>query len=302
MVDGKWLADESAPKEDDGTGNSNNVLTPEHIAMASAPPTAALLSSAAPESSTAQLAKDAPLEKADKPSDLPGTFPETPLNDADKEFKVSPLPAAEGGLNPIKLAPGEKIPDAFKAGDVGSNVKLDQASYEKADTLPGVSTELPPISGNLIPESSLPITGGGEVTINTVTPSSTTAALAAGVPLEPKAPKAAEEAETAVKAPEISPEVPAEVKESIEEAGGSPEAAANTEAVEEKKAVEAELLKEVKPTEAAAESSDAAPAVNGAGSSTKADVNGTEATPAEPAPPAKADAAKPVPDATPSSS
>jgi hypothetical protein len=48
---------------------------------------------------------------------------------------------------------------------------------------------------------------------------------------------------------EVSPEVPAEVKESIAEAGKSPEAAANTEAVEEKSAVEAELLKKVKTVE-----------------------------------------------------
>jgi len=46
---------------------------------------------------------------------------------------------------------------------------------------------------------------------------------------------------------EVSPEVPVEVKDSIAEAGKSPEAAANTQAVEEKKLVEAELLKEVKP-------------------------------------------------------
>lgn len=51
---------------------------------------------------------------------------------------------------------------------------------------------------------------------------------------------------------EVSPEVPAEVKESIIEAGKDPEAAANTEAVEDKKAVEAELLKEVKAVDAEA--------------------------------------------------
>jgi hypothetical protein len=48
---------------------------------------------------------------------------------------------------------------------------------------------------------------------------------------------------------ETSPSVPAEVKASIAESGQSPEAAGNTEAVEEKKAVETELLKEIKPTE-----------------------------------------------------
>ncbi|OAA53010.1 hypothetical protein ISF_09073 [Cordyceps fumosorosea ARSEF 2679] len=47
--------------------------------------------------------------------------------------------------------------------------------------------------------------------------------------------------------------VPDEVTESIQEAGKSPEAAANAAAVQEKKAVESELLKEVKPAPAAAD-------------------------------------------------
>ncbi|KAL2149168.1 hypothetical protein VTH82DRAFT_8516 [Thermothelomyces myriococcoides] len=51
----------------------------------------------------------------------------------------------------------------------------------------------------------------------------------------------------------ISPEVPAEVKESIKEAGESPEAAVNTVAVEEKKGYEAELLEKVEPAKAVGE-------------------------------------------------
>lgn len=60
---------------------------------------------------------------------------------------------------------------------------------------------------------------------------------------------------------EVSPEVPVEVKDSIAEAGKSPEAAANTQAVEEKKLVEAELLKEVKPAATIDETPQVAPEV-----------------------------------------
>jgi hypothetical protein len=60
---------------------------------------------------------------------------------------------------------------------------------------------------------------------------------------------------------EVSPEVPVEVKDSIAEAGKSPEAASNTQAVEEKKLVEAELLKEVKPAATIDETPQVAPEV-----------------------------------------
>ena len=49
------------------------------------------------------------------------------------------------------------------------------------------------------------------------------------------------EASKEQKREEVSPEVPAEVKDSIAAADKEPEAAANTEAVEEKKAVEARI-------------------------------------------------------------
>lgn len=50
--------------------------------------------------------------------------------------------------------------------------------------------------------------------------------------------------------PKVAPEVPTEVKESIVESGERPEAAASTEAVENKKEVEAQLLKEAEPAPA----------------------------------------------------
>lgn len=131
------MTDHTAPKEADEEGNENNVLTPERI-VTGVPATAAIMSSAAPGSTTAALAAEAPLEKTQqKSSALPGTFPETPAADSDKTFSVNPLPAAPGGVNPIKLAPGEKIPEGFAAGSTTSNVKLDAESYEKSDALPG---------------------------------------------------------------------------------------------------------------------------------------------------------------------
>ncbi|KAI8949085.1 hypothetical protein F4801DRAFT_554314 [Xylaria longipes] len=217
VVDGEWVTDHTAPKETDASGNDNNVLTPERI-VSEAPAITAIMSSAAPVSTTAALAADAPLEKKeetpaaaesdvkDEKSDLPGTFPETPAAEPSNEgsFGVNPLPAAAGAVNPIKLAPGDKIPEDIAAEGTNSNVKLDPESYEKSDTLPG----------------------GVPVTFSSAAPASTTAALAADAPIEHK--------------------VPDVVKESQEKAMASPEASAVPEEVEEKAAVEKELLDKVK--------------------------------------------------------
>ncbi len=275
------------------------------------------MSGVAPTSTTAELAKDVPLEKApiekSESSDLPGSFPETP---GPAEFSVNPLPAFEGGLNPIKLAPGEKVPDpstltqntvtsqvredpdlvaalqaaeakceakpepeqtfgvaplpAFAGGvnpiklapgekvpdpstltdntiqsTVSENKELNGGASEHAPVLPPVVTppaerelngtgilDLPPVSKNLIPESSLPMGAAGlgtydaTPTIQSAGPQSTTAQLAAAVPLE-------------------SEKVPEVVKESQEEAGFAPEASAVPAEVKEKSAVEKELLSEV---------------------------------------------------------
>jgi len=273
------------------------------------------MSGVTPTSTTAALAKDAPLEKAPLEqtgsSDLPGAFPETPAavekgdfsvnplpatdgnanpiklapgekvphpsnftqntltsgvhddpelvaadkakGESEQTFGVSPLPAFPGAVNPVKVVPGEKIPDAstLTGNTVTSNVRTDKESYENsgafgnAPVLPPVVTpqserdqngtgvlDLPPISSNLIPESSLPIgaTGAGTFdaspAIQSSGPQSTTANLAANVPLE-------------------SSKVPEIVKESQADAGVSPEASAVPEEVKEKSAVEKELLKEV---------------------------------------------------------
>ncbi|KAF5719520.1 5 AMP-activated kinase subunit beta-2 [Fusarium globosum] len=405
IVDGNWIINQSAPNEPDLEGNVNNFITPDQLNAET--PGAAILNTVTPSSTTAAMAAEQPIENKpteqktlgdevtrdiiatdgniltsekptqdeklplETPSDIPGGFPATPANELDKVIGINPLPASEGAGNPIKLEPGEKIPESITAQSTDKYVKLDKESYEKSDALPGIETELPPVSSNTIPESSLPIIGAQDVLINSAAPTATTAGLAAEVPLEsngafvpevvresqekagavteastdptevkektlveeelkgtvPEAPAtsvgtagvgteksentpdaslaalaataggaviaaglAAKETVEEKAGPalnsaadaitdaanrnlpdsvkeqlpvaaqetlaakneeqirqEVSPEVPAEVKESLVEAGKSPEAAANTAAVEDKKEVENELLKEVKP-------------------------------------------------------
>ena len=218
VVDGNWVTDHTAPKENDESGNENNVLTPERISTA--PVT---MSSAAPESTTAALAGAVPLEKskADN-SDLPGAFPETPAADLEtKEIGINPLPATAGALNPITLAPGEKIPESLTTASTTDNVRLDPESYEKADALPGSQSTF---------AQHLQFTHGflGGVTpfVSSAAPGSTTADLAATVPVE-------------VKVPEV-------VKESQLAAAVEPEASAIPAEVQEKAEVESELLAKVK--------------------------------------------------------
>ncbi|RBR09441.1 uncharacterized protein FIESC28_09891 [Fusarium coffeatum] len=386
IVDGNWIINQSAPNEPDLEGNVNNFVTPDQLTHET--PAAAILNTVTPSSTTAAMASEQPLENKsaaldeksaqdeklplETPSDIPGGFPATPANELDKTIGINPLPASEGPGNPVKLAPGEKIPESITAQSTDAYVKYDKESYEKSDAYPGIETELPPpVTATTIPESSLPIIGADVTTINSAAPTATTAGLAADVPLEtngafvpevvresqekanavteastdpaevkektmveeelkgtvPEAPAtsvgtagvgteksentpdttlaalaataggaviaaglAAKETveEKAVPAlnnaadaitdtanknlpdsvkeqlpvaaqetlaakneeqirEEVSPEVPAEVKESLVEAGKSPEAAANTAAVEDKKEVENELLREVKP-------------------------------------------------------
>ncbi|KAH7130357.1 hypothetical protein B0J11DRAFT_250590 [Dendryphion nanum] len=209
----------------------------------------------------------APGDKVPEPSTLTSnTIDSTVKHDKEPEkeeeetVSVAPIPATAGAGNPIHLAPGDKVPDpsTLTSNTISSTVKTDEDSYAKADALPpqldpvvltpeveraanGGLFHLPPLTGGLIPESSLPKdlaavdtekdTG---VTIQSAAPTSTTAALAGEVPKEPR-------------------DVPATVTESQEKAGFAPEASANPEAVAEKKEVEEELKEKVPEEPAATE-------------------------------------------------
>jgi hypothetical protein len=181
-----------------------------------------------------------------------------------ESFGVTPIPATAGFGNPIHLAPGEKVPDpsTLTSNTISSTARTDPESYEKSDNLPpqlapvdvtpaaereakGGMFSLPPLTGGLIPESSLPMNLSTSAekdpgfTIQSAAPTSTTAALAGNVPLEPRS----------------VPDVPETVTASQKEAGFKPEAAANPEAVEEKKEVEEELKAKVPEAPAAADNS-----------------------------------------------
>ncbi|KAL8742618.1 MAG: hypothetical protein Q9190_004929 [Brigantiaea leucoxantha] len=261
VVDENWTTDPTAPQEDDGSNNLNNVLTPDQISKPSNPANSAIMSGVTGESTTAALAGQVPKESAREDeapsSDVPGSFPETPANEA-AGFSVNPIPATSGAGNPIKLAPGEKVPDpstltsntisstvkddpslkqqdeesqqtfgvaplpatsgtgnpiklkpgekvpdpsTFTSNTIDSQVTTDKESYEKgsgAPQLPNVVTpdnmrdskggmfDLPPVSGTMIPESSLPMGDGSAPTIQSTGAGATTAALAGNVPKEPR--------------------------------------------------------------------------------------------------------------------
>jgi hypothetical protein len=277
VVDGIWTTDSRVREESDGHDNINNVLLPEEIQPPNQDP-APTMSGVRPDSTTAALAAEVPKEKPN--GDLPGSFPETPGQESEQILSVNPIPASGGYGNPIKLNPGEKVPDPslIHGNTVDSTVKLDKESYEKGDSVPlgsaGTQNDtasssafaVPHVSKNTIPESSLPMGGpaqraamtdqeqqstGGPAqqaaadpgyTIQSAAPTSTTAALAAEVPLEKN---------RQMNGTEPLKDVPDIVKESIADSHRDPEAAANKEAVQEKKEVEQELHTKVKVDESA---------------------------------------------------
>lgn len=222
----------------------------------------ATTSAEAPESSETKLAKEAPLESNGA---VPGTFPETPAKEPE-QLSVNPT-AASSGLGKS----GESVPDSSTCNpDTVESNTADKEGYEKDAVypeVPGLGPEgtkpvqafaVPPVDETLIPESSLPLNPAvcdtnDPVTIQSAAPEATTAVLAAQVPKESEKKKANGEAP--------ADEVPNVVKQSISEARKDPEAAANEEAVGEKKTVEEELQKKVVPEEAAPPTASEVPGV-----------------------------------------
>jgi hypothetical protein len=238
VVDNEWVTNSSAPQEIDSTSNVNNVLLPDQIKPKIEN---IIMSSVGPDATTVALAGDVPLEKKEDalvdhavdatPSDVPGGFPETPAAafELGNTVSVNPLPAAIGAVNPVDVRPGEPLPPTTASDNIHEHVKLDKESYEKADTLPGLS-ELPAVAGSMIPESSLPIQ---TAIVSNIHPNATTAQTSGHVPLDP--------------------EVPVVVQESQSKAGVDPEASANPVEVHEKAVVENELLEKVAPAPSTSE-------------------------------------------------
>ncbi|KAL8965222.1 MAG: hypothetical protein Q9183_003963, partial [Haloplaca sp. 2 TL-2023] len=159
VVDGNWTTDPTAPQEEDGAQNVNNVLTPDRISQSHQPsnePSVPMMSGVTADSTTTKLAGDVPKESSKEApndestsADLPGTFPETPANEA-TGFSVQPIPATSGHGNPINLQPGEKVPEpsTMTSNTVSSTVK-DDPSLSK-----------PEESASTFGVSPLPATGG----------------------------------------------------------------------------------------------------------------------------------------------
>ncbi|KAI5857738.1 hypothetical protein BZA05DRAFT_441045 [Tricharina praecox] len=273
VVDGNWVTDPNAPLETEESGVQNNILlstviaeTEEEKAMEaaiinSAAPestTAVLaavvpketetvvITSIAPESTTASLAGGVPLEQPTPGAgDVPGGFPETPaseivdptpvaLKEVEQIFSVKPLPASETAENPITLQPGEAVPQ-IGTESIDSHVTLDKESYEKGAT-------------------NFPI--GSWVLPDVVTPAEQRAAEGRGVLDLPRnlIPESSLPITSAAEAAEVKEaDVPEIVKESQEKAHAPAEASAIADAVELKAAVESELKTEVTETPAIAE-------------------------------------------------
>ena len=295
VVDGNWTTNANAPQETDESNNINNVLKPEDIQKSgtmSEGIAGATISGVTPGSTTAQLAGKVPKEPEhpkDQPpsSDVPGGFPssETPYHEA-QEFSVKPIPASSGAGNPVSLKPGEKVPDPkeFSTNDTTTADTLDKKSYERSgdgpSALQGAGKAYPLLKTKLDPRTLAGIDFSiANPTIQSAGAGATTAALAGQVPKEPRR----EAKVIPASGTQIAPEVPDVVQESIADSKFAPEAAANEEAVQEKAAVESQLLKDVKPTDAEGEPAPTASATTAEKAPAATDPNAGVTTAAAPA-------------------
>ncbi|EGX50650.1 hypothetical protein AOL_s00075g76 [Orbilia oligospora ATCC 24927] len=226
-----------------------------------------VFSSIGPESTTAALAAEVPLEVAAKqdpivpeatkavvapedlptpdPKSVPGYLPDTieEKDEVDQVVSINPFPASETADNPIQLAPNDPIPP--HTASITDNVKLDRESYEHADAsnlgvgataaaalaaVTGAVAAAVDTSGvkNLIPESSLPAVGIADA-VKSLLPEAVVG-------------KVEKEEDHSTATTEVVPPV---VVESQEKAGVDPEASGNPAAVEAKKEVEDELVEKV---------------------------------------------------------
>ena len=190
-------------------------------------------------STVADMAGQVPKEGGS--SGLPGAFPETPQQEAN-EFGVKPIPATKGIGNPIHLKPGEPVPDPSTLTPHTVDSTVDHTGSGISSTGQPKGAPSSDKKETMIPESSLPMGAAAAAgaaatgpTIQSAGGNSTTAQMAAQVPIEPRG-------------------VPEVVEKSQQAAHTSPEASANPTAVGEKGAMEKELTDKV-PAEPAAEDS-----------------------------------------------
>lgn len=215
IVDGNWTVNQEARKEYDSSGNENNVLYPEDLRT----PTPSIKERAVCALPGQPITgNETPPMLTPGLDDLPGGFPETPVQEVNgpEILSVNPFPASTTAGNPITLQPGEAVPSVISQS-VDDTVHLDKESYEKADASNfGVGAEPPVLPPVVTPAAEREANGTGVLDVPEIT-------------------------SIEISAPVAAAEVPEIVKESQEQAQVPPEASAVPEAVEAKKEVEREI-------------------------------------------------------------
>ncbi|KAH6690630.1 hypothetical protein F5X68DRAFT_203399 [Plectosphaerella plurivora] len=237
-------------------------LTSETIPESSLPVTAAAIApatinSVGPESTTAALAAEVPLET--KTVEVPEVVKESQEKaDVSPEASAQPAEVAEKAAVEEELK--EKVPEApsTSEGTAGFGTQKSETAgiAAAAITAGGIALAAATAAKDAIFTKAEPA-------VTEASNAATEAAAQLPEPVKEQLPVSVQDTlktHTQEKvAEETASNVPEPVKESLVEAGKAPEAAANPVAVEEKKEVEAELLKEVK----------AVPAVSGESTKTE---------------------------------
>lgn len=211
------------------------------------------MSSAAPESTTAELAATAPIE-----TKVPEVVKESQEKaDVDPEASGVPSEVQEKAAVESELLEKVKEAPSTSEGTAGEGTEKTENVVTPGEAAASVAAAATAVGGAALAGAI----AAKDIAVEKATGAATTAQATAteaatNLPdsIKEQLPESVQNAigSTAKEETleEVSPEVPTEVKESIAEAGKAPEAAANTEAVEDKAAVEAELLKQVKPVAA----------------------------------------------------
>ncbi|RPA89756.1 hypothetical protein L873DRAFT_1783668 [Choiromyces venosus 120613-1] len=291
VVDGNWIVDITARREAGDDGIENNVLLPEDLIEEKTESdektepdmSAAVISSAAPDSTTAALAAQVPKEtngdvrdatissaapdsttavlaaevskEARTPSlkDVPGGFPQNV-----ETTDLTPVTSPQEDVKDVTITPSEQAPKHDDiAEDVNGGVKLDLSSPpelpvpEVVEQKKEVEEELredvpvvqPTTEGNTIIDQAQANIAAAAATVT-----ETVGGIAAAAGLSSASGEKNEET-----MPAIAPEV---VKHSQEAAHVSPEASAVESVVEAKKDFESELRQEISPASPASGVSD----------------------------------------------
>lgn len=212
----------------------------------------AFLNSAGPASTTAALAADAPIE-----TKVPEVVKES-QEKADVPPEASAVPAEVAEKAEVEQELLDKVVEApsTSEGTAGLGTEKTENTVDAKEAAASVAAAAAAVGGAAVVGAVAAKDIAAEKAAATASTAQATATEAAtNLPdsVKKQLPESVQNAigttdkEETIQ--EVSAAVPMEVKQSIAEAGKSPEAAANTEAVVEKMAMENQLLKEVKPTE-----------------------------------------------------